>query len=123
MTRCSREHCATVFKRVFSGSVRHFIEEGLGEEGVIAVADAAPESDGHVRVAHRVLDQLVGRGVGRIAERAHRGRVDALVDALGAQQREDRGAGDGSSVLRLADAAARNTASEYKVGSQKKKQD
>src|SRR5881396_1138419 len=57
---------AAEFKRVFPGRARHLLDEALQVHAVLVGVDAAPRSDRHVGVAHRVLDLQVGHGVAEL---------------------------------------------------------
>ena len=52
-----RQHRAAVFLGIVAGGVRARVEDALGEKGVVAVADAAPESNWHRFMREHMLDQ------------------------------------------------------------------
>ncbi len=57
---------AAELERVLAGRPRHLLDEAFHVDAVLVGVDAAPRTDRHVRVAHRVFDQQVRHGVAEL---------------------------------------------------------
>ena len=57
---------AAELDRIGCGGLRHFVDEALHVHGVLVRVDAAPRSDRHVGVAHRVFDQQARERVAQL---------------------------------------------------------
>src|SRR5262249_28815159 len=89
-------HRSPELERIGARRARAFLDEALDVHAVLVGVDAAPRTDLHVAVAHRVLDAQIRHGVSelRVARlfphALQLARVLAFLDRAGIEERVDR---------------------------------